>query len=110
MSLILNLLISTVAVMVSSYILPGVTVNSVTEAVVVAIALGLVNMTIKPILSLLALPLTLITLGLFSLVINGLMVMAVDYLVKGFDVHSFFNAIIFSILLSLTSTVLGALK
>jgi len=110
MSLVLNLIISTVAVMMSAYLLPGVMVSSIWEATIVAVVLALVNMTVKPILTILTLPLSVLTLGLFSLIINGLMIMLVDYVVPGFDVNGFFNAVIFSLLLSLISTVLGALK
>ena len=108
--MILNLLLSTLAVMMASYLLPGVQVASFFQAVLVAVVLGIVNTVIKPLLTILTLPLTLLTLGLFSLVINGLMVMLVDNVLPGFSVEGFFNAIIFSLVLSLLSTFFSLLK
>lgn len=108
--MILNLLLSTLAVMMASYLLPGVYVTSFFQAVLVAVVLGIVNTVIKPLLTILTLPLTLLTLGLFSLVINGLMVVLVDYVLVGFSVDGFFNAIIFSLILSLLSTFFSLLK
>jgi putative membrane protein len=110
MGMILNLLLSTLAVMMASYLLPGVQVASFFQAVLVAVVLGIVNTVIKPLLTILTLPLTLLTLGLFSLVINGLMVMLVDNVLPGFSVEGFFNAIIFSLVLSLLSTFFSLLK
>ena len=110
MGMILNLLLSTLAVMMASYLLPGVQVASFFQAVLVAVVLGIVNTVIKPLLTILTLPLALLTLGLFSLVINGLMVMLVDNVLPGFSVEGFFNAIIFSLVLSLLSTFFSLLK
>ena len=110
MGMILNLLLSTLAVMMASYLLPGVQVASFFQAVLVAVVLGIVNTVIKPLLTILTLQLTLLTLGLFSLVINGLMVMLVDNVLPGFSVEGFFNAIIFSLVLSLLSTFFSLLK
>jgi putative membrane protein len=110
MGILLNLLLSTLAVILASYLVPGVQVASFFQAVVVALALGVVNAVIKPILTILTLPLTILTLGLFSLIINGLMVMLVDALLPGFSVQGFFNAIIFSLILSILSTVFSLFK
>lgn len=110
MGMILNLLLSTLAVMLASYMLPGVRVASFFQALVVALSLGVVNAVIKPILTVLTLPLTILTLGLFSLIINGLMVMLVDAILPGFTVDGFLNAIIFSLILSLLGTVFSLLK
>jgi putative membrane protein len=108
MGIIINLLINGVAVFVTSYVLSaGVKVDSFVTAIIVAVVLGLVNTFIKPIIHVFALPLTVITLGLFSLVINALMILLVDALISGFEVNGFIWALIFSFVLSLVNSVLG---
>ncbi len=103
MSLILNLLLSALAVMISAYVLPGVTVENFWTAVVVAVALGIVNAVLKPILILLTLPINILTLGLFTLVINALLILLVSNVVPGFHVDGFLWAIIFGLVLSLVN-------
>ena len=88
MNLILHLFVNTLAVLTGSYLLKGVKVDNVITAVVVAIVLGLVNTFIKPILVLLTFPITILTLGLFLLVINALMILLTAHLVSGFRVES----------------------
>jgi putative membrane protein len=104
--LLINLIVSTLAVLISAYIIPGVKVDGFLTAVVVAIVLGAVNMFIKPILVLLTLPLTILSLGLFTFVINALLVLLVSSLVPGFQVSGFFTALLFSLVLSITSSFL----
>lgn len=106
MQILINLLLSAIAVFVSSYILSGVHVDSFATALIVAVVLALVNTFIKPLVLLLTLPITLLTLGLFSLVINALMVVLVATLVRGFQVDGVLWAFMFSIVLSLVSTVI----
>jgi putative membrane protein len=108
--LFINLIVSTIAVIISAYILPGVTVDNFLTAVVVAIVLGAMNMFIKPILVLLTLPLTILTLGLFTFVINALMVLLVSNLVPGFHVPGFLTALLFSLILSIISSFLHAIS
>ncbi len=109
MRLILNLLVSGLAVFISAYILPGVTVDGYLTAILVAIVLGVVNAFIKPILVLLALPVEVLTLGLFIFVINAALVLLVAAIVPGFKVSSFWMALLFSIVLSLVSWFLHSL-
>ncbi len=109
MSLILRILINALAVFALAYILPGVMVNSYVTAITVAIVLSVLNLLLKPVLTLFTLPITVLTLGLFLLVINALIVMLVDKLVDGFAVNSFWTAILFSILLSFVQSILYAL-
>lgn len=109
MQFLINLLISSFAVFASARIIPGVVIENFTSSIVVAIILGVVNAVIKPILIILTLPINILTLGLFSLVINALMVLLVDALVPGFAVDGFLTAILFSIVLSVISTVLFAI-
>ena len=107
MGLIINLLINGVGVYFASYLLkPNVSLDSFITAVIVAVVLGLVNTFIKPIFSIFSLPLTVITLGLFSFVINALMILLVDLLIPGFKVNGFVWALIFSFVLSLINFVL----
>lgn len=99
METIISLLLSTVAVFVTAYILPGVHVDGFLTALVVAVVLGIVNSLIFPFLLLITLPINLLTLGLFTFVIIGLLVLGVSAIVPGFTVDSFWWAIGFAIVL-----------
>lgn len=101
-----NLIVSALAVIISAYILPGVKVDGFVTAVIVAIVLGAVNMFIKPVLVLLTLPLTILTLGLFTFVINAFLVLLVGSIVPGFRVEGFLSALLFSFVLSIISSFL----
>jgi putative membrane protein len=104
--LLVNLIVSTLAVFISAYILPGVKVDGLLTAFIVAIILGAVNMFIKPVLVLLTLPLNILTLGLFTFVINALLILLVSNVVPGFRVDGFLWALIFSLVLSIVSSFL----
>lgn len=106
MDIIIKILISAGAVFAVSYILSGVTVKSFGTAILVAIVLGIVNAIIRPILVILTIPVTILTLGLFLLVINALMIMLVDAVIAGFKVKNFWWALLFSIILSLVNGIL----
>ena len=93
--------------LIAAYIIPGVRVDGFVTALIVAIVLGLFNSIVKPVLTILTIPITIITLGLFLLVLNVLMVYATDALVDGFDVSGFLAALLFSILVSIVSGLLG---
>lgn len=99
-------LLSVVAILISAYIIPGVTVT-ILGAVIAAVILGVLNLFLKPVLHIISLPVTILTLGLFSLVINAFIVWIAAKMVPGFQVEGFFAALIFSILLSLISTLFG---
>jgi len=103
LQILINLVLSGIAVLISAYVLPGVVVDGFLAAIVVAVILSVVNTFIKPLIMLLTLPINILTLGLFSLVINALMVMLVDVVVPGFQVAGILWALIFSIVLSLIS-------
>jgi len=92
--------------MVAAYLLPGVHVENLWTALIVALVMGILNLLIKPLLIVLTLPITVVTFGLFLLVINALMVLLVSYIVRGFTVDSFGWALLFSILISLINLVL----
>src|SRR6478752_8997313 len=110
MNLILHLFVNTLAVLTGSYLLKGVKVDNVTTALVVAIVLGLVNTFIKPILVLLTFPITILTLGLFLLVINALMILLTAKLVSGFRVENIWWAMGFSIIMTIVGSFLGAFQ
>ncbi len=108
MSILIQWLISAVIIMVSAYVLPGVHVSSWWTAVVVAVVLAVVNALIKPVFVILTLPLTIVSLGLFLLVVNALMIMLVSYLVPGFKVDGFWWAVAFSVVLSVFNFVISS--
>jgi len=99
MKIIANLLLSALAVYVTARILPGVTLTGFGTAVVVAVVLGVVNSLLLPVLLLLTLPINIVTLGLFTLVIIGGLVQLVSWLVPGFQVASFWWALVFAFVL-----------
>lgn len=109
MNLLITLLVNTIAVIVAAYILPNVEVDSITTALLVAVVLGVLNMFIRPILTILTLPLTILTLGLFTFVINALLILAADWLIEGFRVDGFIWALIFSLVVSLVGAFLNTL-
>jgi putative membrane protein len=109
MKLILRLLLTALAVVILAKVLPGVGVDSYGTAIIVAIVLGLLNFLVKPILVLLTLPVTIITLGLFLLIVNALIILLADNLVSGFSVDSIWWAVLFSLLLSILQSILHSL-
>lgn len=110
MMIILNLVLSAIAVFITAYLLPGVTVDSFVTAVIVAVVLGVLNALVKPVLLLLTLPITILTLGLFALVINIIMIFLTSALVPGFEVSGLISAILFGLILSLISSFFSSLS
>ena len=110
MNLIIRLIISTLAVLITSYLLPGVHVDSFMTAVTVAIVLGCLNILIKPLLILLSLPAVILSVGLLLIVINTFIILLTDSLVDGFYVNGFWWALIFSIVLSMVTSILNLIK
>ena len=108
MKFILRLLLSALAVVLLANILPGIHVDTFGVAVIVALVLSLLNFLVKPLLVILTLPVTLITFGLFLLVINALIILMADGLISGFAVDGFWWALLFSLLLSLVQSILFA--
>lgn len=106
MKLILRILLSAVAVVILSKVLPNVSVANYTTAIIVAVVLSLLNFIVKPILVILTLPVTIVTLGLFLLVINAIIILLASNFVAGFTVNGVLWAIIFSLLLSLLQSIL----
>ena len=103
MELIINWLLATLAVLITSYLLPGINLKGFTTALLVALVLGVINAVIRPVIIILTLPINILTLGLFTLVINALMVLLVAAIVPGFAVRSFWWALGFSIILTVVN-------
>lgn len=103
--IVINGVLSAFCLYIISIVFPGITVNGFATALIAAIVLGLVNAVIKPVLSIISLPITFLTLGLFSLVINALMLMLTSALVPGFYVSGFFTAFFASIILTALNTL-----
>ena len=105
MNLLIRFLLNGLAVFLTAYLLPGVNVDGYGTALIVALILSIVNAIVKPILILLTIPITIVTLGLFLLVINALLILLVDYLVSGFAVDGFWWALLFSLILSVFNSL-----
>ena len=104
MKSILKFIASAISVMIIASFLPGVKIADFNTAMLVVIVFSLCNMIIRPILILFTLPITFLTLGLFLLVINVMIVNITDSLILGFKVNGFINALLFSFLLSILSS------
>ncbi|SRX75539.1 phage holin family protein [Aequorivita antarctica] len=109
MKLIIKLLLTAVAVVVLAKILPGVAVEGYGSAIIVAIVIALLRLLVKPILVILTLPITIVTFGLFLLIINAIIILLAGYFVGGFTVTTIWWALIFSLLLSLFQSILFSL-
>jgi putative membrane protein len=105
MNTIIKILVTAVLVLVIDYFMSGITVSSFVTSVFVAVVLGLLNTFIKPILVFFTFPVTIVTLGLFLFVINALIIILCSKIVGGFVVNSFWTAMIFSIVLSLSQSI-----
>lgn len=105
MSGVIRFLLNGLAVLLTAYLLPGVTVTHYGYALLVALVLALVNAIVKPILVVLTIPITFVTFGLFLLVINALMILLVDWLIDGFKVDGFWWAVGFSLILSVFNSL-----
>lgn len=101
MNLIIRLILTALAVVILSKVLPGIALShGFTSAIILAIVLGLLNAILKPILVILTLPITILTLGLFLLIINAIIILIAGEFLSGFSVDGFWTALLFSLLLS----------
>jgi len=103
--MIIRFFLTGLAVVLTAYLLPGVDVTDYWTALLVAAVLALANIFVKPLLIILTIPITIVTLGLFLLVINALMILLADYLVDGFAVSGFWWALLFSLILSIFNSL-----
>ena len=106
MKFTLKILLSALAVVFLAQLLPGVYVTSYVTAIVVAFVLSLLNLLVKPVLIIFTLPVTILTFGLFLLIINACIILLADALVAGFSVQNLWWALLFSLLLSLLQSIL----
>jgi len=105
MKILIQLTVTAIFVVMLANILPGVAVDSFLTSLVLAALLALLNIFVRPILILFTLPITLLTFGLFLLVVNAIIILICDSLISGFDVNGFWSALLFSLLLSITQSV-----
>jgi len=105
MGLLLKILVNGLAVFFTAWILPGVLITDYTTAVIVGILLAIVNTFLRPILLILTLPINILTLGLFTFVINAILVLLVDSFVGGFKVDTWLWALLFSIILAVVNSL-----
>jgi putative membrane protein len=109
MKLLLNWLTKTLVLLVVAYFVPGFHIDSFLTALAVVVVLTLLNLLVKPLIQLLTLPINILTLGLFSFIINALILWLAAYLVKGFSIDSFFTALVASVVIALVSLVVNKL-
>ncbi len=109
MEILIYLVLSTIAVFVTAHILPGVKIDDWVTALIVAVVLGVVNAIIRPILLILTLPINILTLGLFTFMIMGFLVLLVSAIVPGFHVNNFWWAILFAIVLAIINWFLNSI-
>jgi putative membrane protein len=107
MKLILKIIISIVSILIAAYIIPGVSVDSWVTAAIVAVVLGVLNAFARPILVFLTLPINLVSLGLFTFIINAFLVWLTALIVPGFALATFWIALLFSVVVSLISSFLS---
>jgi putative membrane protein len=110
MKFIAQLVISTLAVIITSFILPGVHIDSALTGILVAAVLAVLNTVLKPVLIILTIPITLFTLGLFLLIINAGIILLASEIVPGFYVSGFWTALFFSIILSFVTSVFNMIS
>ncbi|MFA5791563.1 MAG: phage holin family protein [Candidatus Paceibacterota bacterium] len=106
MKTLIHFVVSAIAILITAYILPGVHISGLFSAFVLAVVLGVINIFLRPILVFLTLPITIITLGVWVLFINALLILLASYIVPGFVVNSFWSAFLFGIVLAIVNWIL----
>jgi len=105
-SMVGSLLVNTISIFAVSYILSGIELDSFVTALILAVVMAVLNATLKPFLVLITIPLTIITFGLFLLVVNVLVLYAAEFLIDGFQIAGFWWALAFSLLVSFVNSIL----
>jgi putative membrane protein len=103
--LMIRWLVITVAILLASTMVSGIRVESLTTAIIAAAILGIINDFLRPVLLILTLPLTILTLGIFAFILNALMLLLVAYFVPGFEVNGFFSAFLGALIISIVSWI-----
>lgn len=107
MNFIVKILLSSLSVVFASWLLPGVGIEDYFTAIMVAFVLALLNMTLKPLLIIFTIPITIFTLGFFLLVINAVMALIADYFVPGFFISGFWSAFWFSLIVTIINYIIN---
>ncbi len=107
MGLLLKWLVMAASIIIAAYFIPGVRVGSFFSALWVALFLGVVNILVRPVLILITLPINILTLGLFTFVINAVLILLASSVIKGFEVAGFWWALLYSIVLSLINYIVS---
>ena len=107
--MILKMILTTRAILLVTNVYSGIQVDSVTTAIIAAVVLALINTIVRPVIVLLTLPISMLTLGLFLLVINAAMLYVAAWLVNGFDVGGYWDALIASLIISVVVALLNGL-
>jgi putative membrane protein len=107
LNFLVKILLGGIAILIAEFLLAGIHIDSFMTGFILAAVIILINIILKPILVILTLPITVLTLGLFLLVINALMIMLADRIIPGFQVDSFWWAILFAIVLSVINSLFG---
>ncbi len=107
MKIIIHWLILTLAVLATPFVVPGIHVNGLLTAIVVAAVLGFINTVVKPVVTILTLPINILTLGLFSVVLNGLFFWFVATIVSGFSIDTFISAIVGAFVISILNWIMN---
>jgi putative membrane protein len=110
MFFLIHLIFSAVAIMIAASIVPGVVLPNFLVALLVALVLGVINTIIRPIITILTLPINILTLGLFSIITNALLILLAASIVPRFQIQGFIPAILFGIVLSLVNIVFSLLR
>lgn len=105
MKLLIHWVVSALAIIVAAYLVPGVTIGSFIGALILAVVLGALNLTLRPILLALTLPINILTLGLFSIVVNAIVILIAARIVPQFGVSGFWTAVIYAIVLAVINWV-----
>ena len=109
MNMLIRWLVYSLAIFIAAYLLPGVDVAGLAATLVTALVLGLINTVLRPVFLILTLPINLLSLGLFTLVINALLIMLADAIVPGFAVASFWWALLFGVVLAVIRFALNGI-
>ncbi|WP_207430077.1 phage holin family protein [Sabulibacter ruber] len=109
MGFILKIIVTGIVALVLAQFFPGITIDGITSAILLALVLAVLNAVVRPILVFLTIPVTFMTLGLFLLVINAIILYMADYILDGFDVTSVISAILFSLALAVATAIIDAI-
>lgn len=109
MKFLIDLFLRALVLLLTAYLVPGFKIDSYTTAIIVAIVLAILNILVKPLLVILTLPATILTLGLFMFVINAILILIASRLIDGFQVQSFGTAVLASLVITVISSILNIL-